>query len=145
MCPLIAPVLIVNKLPFFFFFFCCGHLQNYWSKQGRRYAPLSSLYYLDVYGSHTTKNTASDLLFRAAKKVFIEFSQATVVVQAFEGEDRSVRGLDSVFVHFFYRRKKFFNTGARFRLDPKCPTRTEAVSTPSNPPIVNATSHFSLR
>ncbi len=50
MCPLLALVLIVNRLLFFFFFFCCSHLQNYWSKQGRRYAPLSSLYYLDVYG-----------------------------------------------------------------------------------------------
>ncbi len=48
MCPLLAPVLIVNRLLFFFFFFCCGHLQNYWSKQGRRYAPLSSLYYYGV-------------------------------------------------------------------------------------------------
>ncbi len=50
MCPLLALVLIVNRLLFFFFFFCSGHLQNYWSKQGRRYMPLSSLYYLDVYG-----------------------------------------------------------------------------------------------
>jgi hypothetical protein len=48
MCPLLAPVLIVNRL--LFFFFCCGYLQNYCSKQGRWYAPLSSLYYLDVYG-----------------------------------------------------------------------------------------------
>jgi hypothetical protein len=51
MCPILAPVLIVNRL--LFFFFCCGHLQNYWSKQGRRYAPLSSLYYIDVYGVRT--------------------------------------------------------------------------------------------
>ncbi len=36
-----------------FFFFCCGHLQNYWSKQGRQYEPLSSLYYLDVNGCMT--------------------------------------------------------------------------------------------
>ncbi len=49
MCPLLASVLIINRLLFFFFFFCCGHLQNYWSKQGRQCAPLSSLYYLDVY------------------------------------------------------------------------------------------------
>ncbi len=33
MCRLLVPVLIVNRL--LFFFFCCGHLQNYWSKQGR--------------------------------------------------------------------------------------------------------------
>ncbi len=50
MCPLLVPVLIVNRLLFFSFFFCCSHLQNYWSKQGRQNAPLSSLYYLDVYG-----------------------------------------------------------------------------------------------
>jgi hypothetical protein len=48
MCPLLAPVLIVNRL--LFFFFCCGRLQNYWSKQNRQYTPLSSLYLLDVYG-----------------------------------------------------------------------------------------------
>ncbi len=50
MCPLLVPVKLVNRLLFFFFFFCCGCLQNYWNKQGRRYAPLSSLYFLDVYG-----------------------------------------------------------------------------------------------
>jgi hypothetical protein len=50
MCLLLVQVFIVNRLLFFFFFFCCNHLQNYWSKQGRWYAPLSSLYYLDVYG-----------------------------------------------------------------------------------------------
>ncbi len=54
-CPLLAPVLIVNRLLFFFFFFFCGHLQNYWSKQDRQYVPLSSLYYLDVYASHYNK------------------------------------------------------------------------------------------
>jgi hypothetical protein len=53
MCRLLAPVLIVHRLHLFFFFFCCGNLQNYWSKQGKRYAPLSSLYYLDVYALHT--------------------------------------------------------------------------------------------
>ncbi len=73
MCPLLSPVLIVNRLLFFFFFFYCSHLQSYWSKQGMQYVPLSSLYYLDVYGSHTTKNTASDLLFRAAQKVLLSF------------------------------------------------------------------------
>jgi hypothetical protein len=51
MCRLLALVLIINRLLFFFFFFHCGHLQNYWSKQGRRYMPLSSLYYLDVYAN----------------------------------------------------------------------------------------------
>ncbi len=48
MCPQLLPVLIVIRL--LFFFFCCGCLQNHWSKQGRRYVPLSSLYFLDVYG-----------------------------------------------------------------------------------------------
>jgi len=47
MCQLLVSVLIVNR--FLFFFFCCGHLQNYWNKQGRQHVPLSSLYYLDVY------------------------------------------------------------------------------------------------
>ncbi len=51
MCRLLALVLIVNRLLFFFFFSRCSHLQNYWSKQGRRYAPLSSLYYLDVFAN----------------------------------------------------------------------------------------------
>ncbi len=45
MCPLLAPLII----GFFSFFFCCSHLQYYWSKQGRWYVPLSSLYFLDVY------------------------------------------------------------------------------------------------
>jgi len=47
MCPILAAVLLVNRL--LFFFFCCSHLQNYRSKQGRWYALLSSLYYLDIY------------------------------------------------------------------------------------------------
>ncbi len=38
MCPLLAQLIIA--------FFCCGRLQYYFSKQGRRYAPLSSLYIL---------------------------------------------------------------------------------------------------
>jgi hypothetical protein len=50
MCPLLAPVLIAIRL--LFFLFCCGHLQNYWSKQGRQYVPLCSLYYLHVYGRY---------------------------------------------------------------------------------------------
>jgi hypothetical protein len=45
-CPLLAPLVLY----FFSFFFCCGHLQYSWSKQGRHYVPLSSLYFLDVYG-----------------------------------------------------------------------------------------------
>ncbi len=57
MCLLLAPVLIVNRLLFSFFFFCCGHLQNYWSKQGRRYVLLSSQYFLDVYGLHLCKSS----------------------------------------------------------------------------------------
>jgi hypothetical protein len=57
MCQLLAPVLIVNRL--LFFFFCCGHLQNYWSKQGRRYMPLSSLYCLDVYDSKPVKQVVN--------------------------------------------------------------------------------------
>ncbi len=48
MCLLLALVLIVIRL----LFFCCSHLQNYLSKQGRQNAPLSGLYYLDVYGSN---------------------------------------------------------------------------------------------
>ncbi len=59
MCRLLAPVLIVNMLLFFFFFFCCGHLQNHWSKQGRRYALLSSQYYLDVYDQGILKGEVS--------------------------------------------------------------------------------------
>ncbi len=43
MCPLLAPV-------FQGFFFAVAINSTKWSKQGRQYAPLSSLYYLDVYG-----------------------------------------------------------------------------------------------
>ncbi len=145
MCPLIAPVLIVNKLLFFFFFFCCGHLQNYWSKQGRRYAPLSSLYYLDVYGSHTTKNTTSDLLVRAAKKVLLTFPRPRLSYKPSKVRIVPLADWTPSSSIFFYRRKKFCNTGARFQPDPKCPTRIEVVLTPSNRPMVNATSHFSLQ
>jgi hypothetical protein len=63
MCQLLAPVLIVNRLLFFFFFFRCFHLQNYWSKQGRWYTPLISLYYLDVYGNNS-QHTVKSILIR---------------------------------------------------------------------------------
>jgi len=42
MCPLLAQLIIA----FFFLFFCCSLLQYYFSKQGRQYVPLSSLYIL---------------------------------------------------------------------------------------------------
>jgi hypothetical protein len=47
MCRLLEPAFIGNKL--LYFLFNCGHLQNYKSKQGRQYMPISGLYYLDVY------------------------------------------------------------------------------------------------
>ncbi len=63
MCLLLAPVLIVIRI--LFFFFCCSHLQNYWSKQGRRYTPLSSLYFLDVYGHNLSVNNKSHFVFKS--------------------------------------------------------------------------------
>ncbi len=44
-------VMCLHPVPVFQgFFFCCSHWQYLWSKQGRQYVPLSSLYYLDVNG-----------------------------------------------------------------------------------------------